>query len=66
MPVFMRFFVGKYIHSLGNVRNCKKPMLNAHFMGILVVVLYYGMVVVWLGGLRFYFLSIEIVRVRRK
>lgn len=44
MPVFMRFFVEKYIHSLGNVRNCKKPMLNAHFMGILVVVLYYGMV----------------------
>lgn len=41
----MRFFVGKYIHSLGNVRNCKKPMLNTHFMGILVVVLYYGMVV---------------------
>jgi len=44
MPVFMRFFVGKHIHFLGNVRNCKKPMLNAHFMGILVVVLYYGMV----------------------
>ena len=49
MPVFMRFFVGKYIHSLGNVRNCKKQMLNAHFMGILVVVLYYGMVVGWVG-----------------
>ena len=50
MPVFMRFFVEKYIHSLGNVRNCKKTMLNAHFMGILVVVLYYGMVTVWDDG----------------
>ena len=35
-------------------------MLNAHFMGILVVVLYYGMVVGGLNGLRFYFLSTEI------
>ena len=59
MPVFMRFFVGKYIHSLGNVRNCKKPMLNAHFMGILVVVLYYGMVTVLGDG------SVFIIKVQK-
>jgi hypothetical protein len=59
MPVFMRFFVGKHIHFLGNVRNCKKPMLNAHFMGILVVVLYYGMVTVLGDG------SVFIIKVQK-